>query len=120
LVLFRETLQQSIQANFLDQSLGDRPAQDATTTRRIVEQIRGFKVSLKIVEGARKLVGDQGAGFGTVQTLEFAPDTDRFWLSVLRDLLLDVLDVGLVELWRAPVFEYHEVEVLLIWKTEAG
>ena len=113
LVRLRQSLEQSIQPDLINQSLRDRSTHHAPLTRDIIEQIRILQLLLERIQRRLQLIRDRRASLGTLETGVFLPETVELGRSILGDLLLDVLDVTLVEGRGFAVFEDHVVGVFV-------
>ena len=113
LVRDRQTLEQNIEPDLVDERLGDCPAHDAALARGVVKEVRGLELGLQVVELARELVRDDRPWLRAADARVLLPDTRELRRGVLGDLLLDVLHVVLVELGGLAVLEDHELDVLL-------
>ena len=120
LIRLWQPLHQHIQSNLIHQCLRDRPLEYALPAWHVVEQVRVFELSLEVVERRRELVGDGSTRLRSSETGMLLRDALELRRSVLRDLLLDVLDVALVELAGLAILEDHKVDVLLGVKRETG
>ena len=120
LVRLRQPRQQRLQPDLLHERLRDRAAHHAVAARHVVVQVRVLELRLQVVERARQLVRDDRARLRAPAALELAPDARELGRGVLRDLLLDVAHVALVERGRLAVLEDHQVDVVLRGEREPG
>lgn len=112
LIRLRQPLQQLLQSDLLDQRPWNRAAHHAPPARPILIQIRPLELCLQVVQRAGQLVRDERARLGPVAPLVLAPYARELGRGVLRDLLLNVLDVGGVEgRGGLAVLEGHEADV---------
>ena len=98
LVRHRQALQQRVQADLIDERLGDRALHDAPPARLVVEQVRLLELLLQFVEFARELVRDDRARLRALQARVLAPDAAELVRCVLGDDPLDVAHIALIEL----------------------
>jgi hypothetical protein len=96
LVLLGQSLHERVETNLVLERLGDRSRQDVLSGLHIVVQVRNLELVLQVVERGRELVRDGRSGLGALVSKPLLGDAGVLGRGVLADLLLDVLDVGLV------------------------
>lgn len=119
-VVFRQTLEEGVEADLVDQRLGEGAGKHIPPALDIVVQVRVFQLVLQLVEGSGELVRDLGAHLGALVERPVLGNAVVFCCCVLADLLLDVLGVRLVEGGGLAVCEDHVVDVLLVLERQTG
>lgn len=96
LVLFWQSLHECVETDLVDKGLGDGARQDVLPGGDVVVQVGNLKLVLQVVEGRGELVGNGSSGLGPLLTVPLFGNTRVLVGSILADLLLNILDVGLV------------------------
>jgi len=96
LVLFRQSGHERVETDFVDERLGNGSGKNMLPGRNVVVEIRDLELVLQVVERRREQVRDGSSGLGALLSVPLFGDTRVLVSGVLADLLLDVLDVGLV------------------------
>jgi len=94
--LFWQSLHECVETDLVDKGLGDGARQDVLPGGDVVVQVGNLKLVLQVVEGRGELVGNGSSGLGPLLTVPLFGNTRVLVGSILADLLLNILDVGLV------------------------
>ena len=120
LVLLWQSLHEGVETDLVDKGLGDSAGQDVLSRRHIVVQVRHLELVLQVVEGGGEQVRNGSSGLGSLLTVPLLGDTGVLMGGILANLLLDILDVGLVESGRLSVFEDHVFDVFFVIETHTS
>lgn len=94
-VAVRDTRDNGLEANLVQQELGQGILEDSEPDRLVGPEVRVLEVLVQVGDGKRELVRQDGARLASL--LVFTPDGLELEAGVVLNLGLDLLHVGLVE-----------------------